>query len=127
MTNLEPPAKTQSADEKLLPFLFDAIKLLGTGNGAGVFGAGVGLYYFATRDPQILKFIKVGAGSYLVGIFTFALAYYSMMSAVTYYYLGLKSDLYGQHSNLVVILASLVSLVAWLFGTFSLAVALYYL
>jgi hypothetical protein len=62
---------------------FDAVKALGTGNTAGLAGAGVALHYFASRDPPIIWHIKAAAAWYLIGIALFAAAYFSLFVALT--------------------------------------------
>ena len=64
--------------DKVTPYYFDAVKLVGTGNSTGLFGAGVALYYFSTRSPDVLSLIKWDAFIYLVGVCLFSVAYFCL-------------------------------------------------
>jgi hypothetical protein len=46
--------------------LFDAVKQVGTGNSAGLFGAGVALYYFGSKSAEISNLLKYAAFVYEV-------------------------------------------------------------
>ena len=64
--------------DTVTPYYFDAVKLVGTGNSTGLFGAGVALYYFSTRSPDVLSLIKWDAFIYLVGVCLFSVAYFCL-------------------------------------------------
>ena len=64
--------------DKVTPYYFDAVKLVGTGNSTGLFGAGVALYYFSSRSPDVLSLIKWDAFIYLVGVCLFSVAYFCL-------------------------------------------------
>ncbi len=64
--------------DKVTPYYFDAVKLVGTGNSTGLFGAGVALYYFSTRSPDVLSLIKCDAFIYLVGVCLFSISYFCL-------------------------------------------------
>ena len=64
--------------DKVTPYYFDAVKLVGTGNSTGLFGAGVALYYFSAKSPDVLSLIKWDAFIYLVGVCLFSVAYFCL-------------------------------------------------
>jgi hypothetical protein len=53
--------------------LLDAIKLIGTGNGAGVLASVAALYYFASR-PELHLPVKLAAVFFGVGLLVFAIS-----------------------------------------------------
>ena len=64
--------------DKVTPYYFDAVKLVGTGNSTGLFGAGVALYYFSAKSPDVLSLIKWDAFIYLVGVCLFSISYFCL-------------------------------------------------
>src|ERR1700751_5477334 len=56
-----------------MAMLFDGIKLIGTGNGAGVLGAVAAMYYFSAR-PELHFPMKVAAILFGIGLLSFALS-----------------------------------------------------
>jgi hypothetical protein len=72
------PAVSPRAVDPLTPYYFDAVKILGTGNSTGLFGALVGYYYFNLQGPIVLLWIKIAASFYLAGVCFFTLAFYSL-------------------------------------------------
>ncbi len=62
--------------------LFDAVKQSGTGNSAGLFGAGVALYYFGGRSAEIAALLKATAFVYFGGVFLFAFSYVFLASFI---------------------------------------------
>src|SRR5437763_684310 len=73
------PVRKPTIEPDMFPFFFDAVKMVGTGNSAGLFGAGVALYYFAGRSPTILWYIKAAAFGYLVGVCLFSIAFFLLL------------------------------------------------
>jgi hypothetical protein len=67
---LEGPVFTEAARFSLL---LDAIKLIGTGNGAGTLGSVAALYYFAAR-PELHGPMKAAAICFGAGLIAFALS-----------------------------------------------------
>lgn len=56
-----------------LSLLFEGIKLVGTGNGAGALASVAALYYFSSK-PDVQVPIRFAAIAYIVGILIFGLA-----------------------------------------------------
>jgi hypothetical protein len=75
----QPGEGRQLREGDLLPrttrmsMLFDGIKLIGAGNGAGTLGAIAAMYYFSSR-PELHSPIKIAAISFSIGVLTFALS-----------------------------------------------------
>ncbi len=66
----EAPIFTPAARFSLL---FDALKLIGTGNSAGLLGSIAGLYYFASR-AELHAPLKASAIFFILGLLVFALS-----------------------------------------------------
>jgi hypothetical protein len=96
MTITRPPAQSPTVDtsgatkpdesapppkpiDPLTPYYFDAVRILGTGNSTGLFGALVAYYYFGKGGWLVLLFIKFTAGIYLVGVCLFTWAFHSLI------------------------------------------------
>ncbi|OSI70980.1 hypothetical protein BSZ21_10240 [Bradyrhizobium canariense] len=62
----------------------EALKVLGTGNGAGLVAAGVSLSSFS-KNPPMLPFIKLGGVCFFVGVITFAIAFALVQLAIFSY------------------------------------------
>jgi hypothetical protein len=68
------------SDQKPITYQFlierwaDGLKVLGAGNGAGLLASGASLQFLSAK-PGLLTSIKVGAGFFLVGILSFAVAF----------------------------------------------------
>jgi hypothetical protein len=81
----EPPVFAPAARFSLL---LDAIKLIGTGNGAGVLASVAALYYFASR-PELHFPVKLAAVFFGVGLLVFAVsvtAFVHGLVAITGFY-----------------------------------------
>jgi hypothetical protein len=59
----------------------DAIKVIGSGNEAGLLAAGAGLNTFAQK-PVVVTCLKCSAASFFVGVFAFVAAFYCVQAAV---------------------------------------------
>ncbi len=59
----------------------DAIKVVGSGNGAGLLAAGAALNTFAQK-PAIVTCLKYSVASFFVGVFAFVAAFYCIQAAV---------------------------------------------
>jgi hypothetical protein len=59
----------------------DGLKVLGTGNGAGLLAAGAALHNFASSDGALV-WIKVAGVAFFVGVFAFAIAFMLIHGAV---------------------------------------------
>jgi uncharacterized membrane protein YczE len=57
-----------------LSLLFDALKLIGTGNGAGLLGSIAALSYFASRAAELHAPLKASAIFFILGLLVFALS-----------------------------------------------------
>jgi hypothetical protein len=66
------------SQQYILDRTVDAIKLIGGGNSAGLFGMGVALYYFGSRPSPIPFLLKTAMLTYFVGVFVFGLAFASL-------------------------------------------------
>lgn len=108
------------------PFYFDAVKLLGTGNSTGLFGAGVALYYFSTRSPDVLYLIKLTAFIYLGGVALFAIAFFALFMFAIH---QSHSDSFDSTKPTpwldTAIFASLLSFSAWWGGTICAAIVFF--
>jgi hypothetical protein len=62
----------------------DAIKVIGAGNGAGAIAAGAALNLFSQRS-EVLLWVKFGGVTFFVGVFAFALAFFSIHSSFFFY------------------------------------------
>jgi hypothetical protein len=99
---------------------FDAIKALGTGNTAGLLGAGVALYYFSTRHPTIIWHIKAACGWYLAGIALFAIAYFFFFVGTLTYrdqIFDIRPSPHSKPQATIAIIATFGSFVCWSIGT----------
>ena len=83
--------KTQYEVDKWL----DGIKMVGTGNSAGLFGGLVALYYFKDR-PELLHVIKVATGQYLAGVVLFAISFVSFLAFLHLHPFSLKDATEGK-------------------------------
>lgn len=61
------------SDPARLALLFDGLRLIGTGNGAGALASVVAMHYFAS-SPHVQLPIKAAAIVYLVGVLIFGIA-----------------------------------------------------
>jgi hypothetical protein len=61
-------------EEFRISILFDAVKLLATGNGAGAFAAIASMYYFSSR-PELHSSLRHCAIVFLVGVLLFCVTY----------------------------------------------------
>ena len=103
--------------DKVTPYYFDAVKLVGTGNSTGLFGAGVALYYFSTRSPDVLSLIKWDAFIYLVGVCLFSISYFCL-SVFTFIRTNPARTIANVQPWLNVgVVAALLSFVVWWAGT----------
>ena len=59
----------------------DAIKVVGSGNGAALLAAGAALNAFAQK-PIIVTCLKWSAASFFIGVFTFVAAFYCIQASV---------------------------------------------
>lgn len=59
----------------------DGLKVLGTGNGAGLLAAGAALHNFASSNGALL-WVKIAGLAFFVGVFTFAIAFMFIHGAV---------------------------------------------
>ena len=71
---------TPKAVEAITPYYFDAVKILGTGNSTGLFGALVAYYYFAKGGENVLHWTKITASAFLAGVCFFAVAFFALYS-----------------------------------------------
>ena len=62
----------------------DAIKVIGTGNGAGVLAAGVALNAVSSRH-DVIFWIKWGGIVFLVGVIAFVFAFFFIHASVSYF------------------------------------------
>jgi hypothetical protein len=65
----------------LLERLADGLKVLGAGNGAGLLAAGTALQLFSSRT-EVLLTLKLVAGAFLLGVLTFAGAFFSLVALI---------------------------------------------
>jgi hypothetical protein len=101
--------------ERATPYYFDGVKLVGTGNGTGLFGAGVALYYFSTRGPDVLGLIKWAAFIYLGGVCLFAVAFFSLtMFSIRQIW---ADQIEGESLLNAAVLCTMLSFAAWWAGT----------
>jgi hypothetical protein len=110
----------------------DAIKLVGAGNSAGLFGAGVALYYFGNKPYLVLLLIKIAIGIYFLGVLSFALSFFCL----TAYMHGVDFALQGERNQWEKFIdlyykttaaTALFSTLLWLLGSSVLLSILYYL
>jgi hypothetical protein len=108
-------------ENKINPYYFDGLKLLGTGNSTGLFGALVALNYFREAGPTILFWIKVTAAIYLTGICFFAISFLLLLLFIATPFKAISKLLeYAGY-------CALVSFVLWWVGTASTVRVLYLL
>jgi hypothetical protein len=115
---------TENGDAKIIPIYIEALKMVAAGNGAGLFGAGVALYYFANRDACTLWWIKVAGASYLVGVCAFAVSGFFLFSASANYYASGR-PLFQDKQLGAAIGFGLLSFIVWWAGTTAAGIALY--
>ena len=111
---------------------FDAIKLVGTGNSAGLFGAAVAIYYFKDRVPNIIHHIKTAAFAYLAGIFLFALSYAAFIAFVHRHQSKIELGTFRDQFRADPVFdfsmyVGIVSITAWIMGTIEAAYVIYLL
>ena len=108
--------------------LFDAVKLVGTANSSGLFGAGVAIYYFAARSPEIAHLLKLTAFIYFAGVFLFAFSYANFAS----FFInqepslsGLPDYVPGTWRYITGVVLAACSFVAWIIGSCAAAYVIY--
>ena len=122
MTDTKPESPTTyQIGSSIITAYIEALKMLAAGNGAGLFGAGVGLYYFANRDASTLCWIKAAAVLYLLGVCAYAIAAVFMICAASRFYAAsATTDIAFQTSRGI----GLASFLLWWAGTIAAAIAL---
>jgi hypothetical protein len=111
----------------------DGIKLIGAGNSAGLFAAGVALYYFASRPFPVIRFLKTAAGTYSLGLVAFVIAYtylHAYMHTVDFYLAGDREERWLKDINRTYLITGIwaaISLGIWLLGTILIMTAVFFL
>jgi hypothetical protein len=73
------PATTAAKTvEPMTPYYLEAVKILGTGNSAGLFGALVAYYYFARAGYTVLHWTTFTASAYLAGVALFTMTFFCL-------------------------------------------------
>lgn len=108
--------------EPALPHYFDAVKLLGTGNSTGLFGALVAYYYFGTKGSTVLLLLKFTAAAYLTGVCLFTIAFFFLFTCSIQQYLPRIDEDRWWLSYGMALICGVASFVMWWVGT-GLAVA----
>jgi len=110
-------SKAASAGDPRTESYVEAVKLLGTGNSTGFFGALVALYYFGSKWPDVAVWIMGTAAAYLVGICLFAVTF-QLLTIFSIRQTDTVRDVPGlERLRQWVVRLGVASLVAWWIGT----------
>jgi hypothetical protein len=112
------PARQPTIVDPVTPYYFEAVKILGTGNSTGLFGAIVALYYFGSKGPAIQFWIMVAAIPYMIGICLFTAAFASLtFFAIRQTTLGPPNHRRIETLRRWTVYYALLSFLAWWVGT----------
>ena len=96
------------SDQKPITYQFiierwaDGLKVLGAGNGAGLLASGESLQFFPAK-PGLLTSIKVGAGFFLAGLLSFALAFFvlTVLPLTIEHFLASSEKIYKEFKDMM--------------------------